>query len=271
MKDTAKQTWLYVATGKLVPDPTQPRRTFLKEEIERMAASIRARGILQPLRVKRDDERQCWRIITGECRWRAAPLAGLETLPCIEVDGDVSEAEILADQLIENNVRNSLKLLEIARSVVKLKALTGWNSSKLAAELGLTGAAVTRAEALLTLPEGIQAMVDDGRLPESTAYEISRLPDEQAQFEFAHAVAAKKMSRDSVAEAVRNCVGTRKTTPKASRLAMRPGDGMSVSVTASEPLTWDGLLSALDRIRKEAKKLYEGGKPVTDLAKALKP
>ena len=63
-------------------------------------------------------------------------------------------------------------------------------------------------------------------------------------------------------------MSARKST-KSSRLAMH-SDGVSVSVMAQEPLTWDTLNAAIDRIRKEARKLYEGGKPVSDLAKALK-
>ena len=265
-----KQAVLYLAIGLLCPDPTQPRRSFLKEEIERLAASIKARGILQPLRVKRDDERQCWRIIIGECRWRAAALAGLETVPCLEVEEDVSEADILTDQVIENSCRHDLKPLEFGRSLAKLKALKGWNSSTLAKEIGITGAAVTRAEALLSLPEEIQAMVDDGRVCESIAYEISRLGgDEPAQFEFAHAVASKKINRDSVAQIVRDRVGTRKSTRKGSRLTVH-SEGVSFNVTASKPLTLHGLIAAIDRINQEARKLCEGGKPVSDLAKALK-
>ena len=69
------QALLDIGIDHLMPDPAQPRKSFLKEEIERLASSIKARGILQPLRVKRDEERQCWRIVIGECRWRAARLA----------------------------------------------------------------------------------------------------------------------------------------------------------------------------------------------------
>ena len=58
------ETLQRIAIDELMPDPSQPRKTFIREEIERLAASIGARGILLPLRVLRDEERQCWRIIT---------------------------------------------------------------------------------------------------------------------------------------------------------------------------------------------------------------
>jgi ParB family transcriptional regulator, chromosome partitioning protein len=265
------QAVLEIGIDEVMPDPGQPRKSFPPEEIDRMAVSIDRRGLLLPIRVRRDDERKSWLIVNGECRWRAARQAGLKTVPCLAVMGEMSEADILTDQIIENTVRNSLRPLELARSLCKLKALKGWNSSKLAAETGITGAGVTRAEGILEdLPPEVQAMVDDGRVPESTAYEISRLPDDESKLALAHAVVARKLNRDAVAQIVRDGVGTRKSTPKGSRLAMRPGDGMSVSITACQPLTWDGLFAALDRIRKEGKKLCDGNKPVAELAKTMK-
>ena len=265
------QRIIEIAIDELMPDPSQPRKTFIQQAIDRLAASIGAKGIQDPLRVLRDEERRCWLILTGESRWRAARQVGLTHVPCIPVLGQLSEAERLADRLTENMVRNDLLPMEEAAGLARLKALLGCNSKTLADEYGFSGAAISRAERLLTLPPDIQAMVgsEPGLVPPSAAVEISRLPDEGAQRELAHAVAAGKFNRDRVAALVRDQVGTRKVTPKASRLAMR-SDGLSFSITAAEPLTWDGLIAVIDRIRKEAKKLSESGRPVTDLAKALK-
>ncbi len=247
-----------VEVGKLSPAPTQPRKSFIKEEIERLAASIAARGVLQPLRIRPDPERQCWWIVTGECRWKAAVEAGLTHVPCIEVDGEISEADQLADQVIENSVRNALRPLELARALAKLKALKGCNSRVLAEELGLSGSAITRAEALLTLTPDVQAMVDDGRLAESAAYEISRLPDEASQRKLAFAVASGEKSRDDAAEEVRDRVGKRKVTPKGGRISCRLDGGVSITVTrAGESLTKADVLLAVDHLRKVAKKLEE--------------
>jgi len=263
-------TLLSVEVGRLVPDPTQPRKHFLTEEIERLAASIAARGVLQPLRISWDAERNCGRIILGESRWRAAQLAGRTHVPCLEVEGELSETDILSDQIIENSVRNSLRPLELARALAKLKALKRCTAQQLAAALGISGASITRLEALLSLPEDIQAMVDDGRVPESTAYELSRLPEMEGQLELARAVASKKLSRDQVADAVRDRVGRKNVRPRASRLSCRMDGGVCLTLTASEPLTWDTLLSTLEAGRKAAKRLYEGGHEVTDFGKTGK-
>jgi ParB family chromosome partitioning protein len=262
-------TLLNVEIGQLMPDPTQPRKTFLKEEIERLAASIAARGVLQPLRVVRDEERKCWRIILGESRWRAAQLAGLTHVPCVPITGQATEADILSDQIVENAARNSLRPLELGRALAKLKALKGCTSQQLAIELGMSGASITRAEALLSLPTDVQALVDCGKIPESSAYEISRLPDETAQRELAAVVAAGRASRDQVVEIVQGRLGRKSVRPRSSRVACR-FSGLCLTVSAAEPLTWESLLATLDAARKAARRLCDDGKDVTELAKVLK-
>jgi ParB family transcriptional regulator, chromosome partitioning protein len=262
---------LEIELDKLMPDPGQPRKTFLKEEIERLAASISARGVLCPLRVLWDEERKAWRIIVGESRWRAARLAGLKTVPCLPVDGEPSETDILADQLIENTARNHLRPLELARALAKLKALKKCTSQQLAAELGISGASICRAESLLSLPDAIQGMVDQGSVSESAAYEISRIDEPGAQMELAQAVASGTLSRDGVAAAVRGRIGQRSVRPRAARLPLRLEGGISITVTAAQPLTWDDFNTAIDRVRREAKKFYDGGKDISELARALRP
>ena len=178
-----------VLLDQLMPDPNQPRQAWVQSEIERLAASIAARGVQQPLRVMWDKERKVWRIITGESRWRAAKLAGLKTVPCLPVEGDLDRNRPAG----RSDHRKFIAAMICDHSTwpgrcAKLKKLKGCNSQVLAAELGISGASVTRAEALLTLPEDVQAMVDDGRLAESAAYELSRLKDEDAVRELASMV-----------------------------------------------------------------------------------
>ncbi len=257
---------------ELIPDPSQPRKTFLDEEIQRLAASIRARGVLQPLRVMRDEQRQVWVILTGESRFRAAKLAGLSTVPCVPVVGELSEVEKLADRLTENDVRHDLHPLETARALGRLKALKGCNSKTLVEEYGFSGAAISKAEALLSLPPDIQELIGSGpgQIAPATAYELSRLPDEQSQRELAQAVVAKRLSRDAAADLVRGSIGKRNVTPKAGRLSVKLDGGISVTVSSGEPLTWENLLTSLDALRKQAKRLYDDGKEVSALARILR-
>jgi ParB family chromosome partitioning protein len=263
---------LEIGLDELMADPSQPRKTFIDEEIARLAASVAARGVLQPLRVIRDEQRGCWVILTGESRFRAAKLAGLKIVPCIPVEGELSEIDKLADRLTENDVRNDLQPMEASRALARLKALKGCPAKTLVEEYGFSAAAITRAEALMSLPDTIQAMVGTGagQLPASAAYEISRLDDPHAQAELASAVAGRRMTRDQAADAVRSRIGKKNVRPKASRLSCRLDGGVSVTVSAGEPLTWDTVLEAIDRIRKEAKKLCDNGKDVSALAQALR-
>ena len=264
------QQVLEVELDKLMPDPAQPRKSFIREEIERLAASIKARGVLMPLRVLWDEERQCWRIITGESRWRAARIAGLTTVPCIAVEGNPDEEDILADQIVENSVRKGLRPIEEARAFAKLKALRRSSSKALAEELGISNASITRVESLLTLPEDVQAMVDDGRVPESAAYELSRLPDEQGQRELALAVASKRMNRDQVADAVRSKVGKKNVRPKASRVSWKPVSGPSITVAAQDAMSLDELIDSLAQMQRQAKRALDKGMDVVGFARSLR-
>ncbi len=262
---------LAIPLDELIPDPSQPRKTFLDEEIQRLASSIAARGVLQPLRVIRDEQRGVWLIVTGESRWKAARLAGLLTVPCLPVAA-LSEVDRLADQLTENDVRHDLPPMEAARALTRLKALKGCNSKTLVEEYGFSGAAISKAEALLSLPADLQELVGSGpgQIAPASAYELSRLPDEQGQRKLAEDVIARNLSRDTVADLVRGRVGKRNVAPKAGRLSCKLDGGISVTVSSGEPLTWEDLLTALDHLKKQAKKLCDDGKEVSALARLLR-
>src|SRR5262249_51830741 len=125
-------------------------------------------------------------------------------------------------------------------------------------------------EAVLTLPEVVQEMIDAGRIPVSTAAELARLDDQQqALLELAHAVAEGRLHRDQVTQAVQALVGKKKVTPKAARISCRLAGGMSFTMTAAQPMSWSTLLGALDVIRREAKNLSAAGKDVSELAEAF--
>jgi ParB family chromosome partitioning protein len=248
---------------ELVPNVSQPRKTFDREELARMTANVAARGILQPIRVRRNG-RDCWEIIAGECRWLAAKAAGLEQVPCLPVEGDLDEAELLIDQISENEIRNSLRPLELARGIAKVKALKGVNSRTLAKMFGWSGSGVCIAEALLTLPDDLQQMVDDGRLAETTAYEISRVPGPEGQRKLALKVVSKSLTREQTQEEVRNEVPKKNVAAKAGRLSCKLSGGLSITVSkGGQPLSKADINAAIERLRKEMKKFEDkGDKPV---------
>ena len=91
-----------IALDRIVPDPDQPREAFDEESIDRLAGSLRTRGVLQPLRVRWSEEQSRYVLIAGERRWRAAARAGLSAVPCVIHETAVDHHELLALQLIEN-------------------------------------------------------------------------------------------------------------------------------------------------------------------------
>jgi ParB family chromosome partitioning protein len=113
-------------------DPAQPREEFEPAALARLADSIRARGLLQPVRVRWSEEQGRYVLIAGERRWRASKMAGLSTLTCIVADGELSPAELLADQVTENLLREDLIPSERARAYRTLMALNGWSGNQLA-------------------------------------------------------------------------------------------------------------------------------------------
>ena len=103
--------WLPVE--QIAPNPHQPRREFAPGPLAELAESIRRHGIIQPLSVRRRDNG--WELIAGERRLRAAKLAGLQTVPCLEMQVDEQDSAILA--LIENIQRRDLHYLEEAAAI----------------------------------------------------------------------------------------------------------------------------------------------------------
>ena len=135
---------LTIPVAKLSPDPDQPRREFDEDELQRLAESLRTKGQLQPIRVRWVEAEKAWVIVSGERRWRAAKLAGLATLACVEVKGEPTADEILEDQLIENALRTDLKPGEQATAYKTLMDRRGLSAHQLAERLSLSTMTVTR-------------------------------------------------------------------------------------------------------------------------------
>jgi ParB family transcriptional regulator, chromosome partitioning protein len=188
-----------IAVGRIVPDPAQPRTEFDPGALARLAASVRARGVLQAIRVRWDAAGDRYVIVVGERRWRAAVEAGLAAVPCLVAPGGATADEILEDQLVENCLREDLRPVEQARAFKSLMGRLGVTQRDLAAKLNVSPAAVTQALRLLGLPEPIQAQVDAGAIAANTGYQIARVADPAEQAALAAAAAAGQLRRDDVA------------------------------------------------------------------------
>jgi ParB family transcriptional regulator, chromosome partitioning protein len=256
----------------VIPDPDQPRKTFSEESLDRLAASLTRRGQMQNVRVRWSAELQKWVLISGERRYRSALRAGLKTLNCEFVDRELSEVEKLEDMLVENCLREDLNAVELAESYEKLIRLRGCTAKDLAAALDVSPSAVTKALGLLKLPPDLRAEVARGELPRITAYEISRLEDEESQRAMAERVKQEGLTNTQIAGAVQETRGRRNhaASKTGRRLACSLASGSSVTIAGKEELTLDGLIGALSEVLKAAKKAKADGKTLEELPGLLK-
>ncbi len=159
---------------EIQPDRGQPRRYFDEQHILELAESIRAKGVLQPLLVRREGEG--YALVAGERRWRAAQRAGLRELPCII--RDVSEPEAFELALIENIQREDLNAIEEAEAYQRLIEYHGLTQEELAQRVGKDRSTVANALRLLRLPEPIKLAMSSGALTMGHARALLALGDE---------------------------------------------------------------------------------------------
>lgn len=153
---------MQVPVDKLEPNPQQPRQDFRKEELDSLADSIRQKGVIQPLIVRRKPGRDAYEIVAGERRWRAAQLAQLHEVPVVVRDLD--DSEVLEIAIIENIQREDLNAIEEALGFRQLMTRFGHTQEKLAEALSKSRSHVANLLRLLTLPADVQDLVRDGAI-----------------------------------------------------------------------------------------------------------
>lgn len=161
--DRPRRSDLMVPVENLVPNPDQPRRRFSPEALEELAASIREKGVIQPL-IVRDNPRQAgtYEIVAGERRWRASQLAQQHEVPVIVRDLD--DTEVLEVAIIENIQRADLNPIEEAQGYRQLMDRFGHTQERLAEALSKSRSHIANLMRLLQLPEEVQEYLREGRL-----------------------------------------------------------------------------------------------------------
>jgi ParB family chromosome partitioning protein len=144
------------------PNPRQPRRVFDNDAIERLAESVRADGVVQPIIVR--DAGDGYEIVAGERRWRAAQLAGLRTIPSLV--RAVDERELLILALAENVAREDLNAVDQARAYAVLADELDLSQTEIAKRVGKSRPAVANTMRLLELPDDVLDLISAGTLSE---------------------------------------------------------------------------------------------------------
>ncbi len=148
----ADQGLLYLPVELLRPNPDQPRQHFDHSSLEDLSASIKEKGVLQPVLARKDPQSESFILIAGERRWRAAKAAGLAEIPALIR----KEEDSLEVALIENLQRENLNPLEEAEALLKLKHTKGFTDQELAKIIGKSRTSITEILSLNQLPEPIK-------------------------------------------------------------------------------------------------------------------
>lgn len=150
-----------VPIEKLQANPNQPRRTFSADQLDELAASVKEKGIIQPLIVREINDGG-YEIVAGERRWRAAQMAQLHDIPVIVREFD--DTEVLEVAIIENIQRADLNAVEEAAGYKQLMDRFGHTQEKLAEALGKSRSHIANLLRLLSLPLDVQTLVVEGKL-----------------------------------------------------------------------------------------------------------
>ncbi len=220
-----------VPIERITPNPDQPRKTFEKGDLEDLAASIREKGVIQPLivRARGDDTFQ---IVAGERRWRAAQLAQQHELPIIV--REFTDAEVLEVAIIENIQRADLNPVEEAAGYRQLMDKFGHTQEKMAEALGKSRSHIANLLRLLNLPEPVLEMLRNCDLSAGHARTLVPAEDPVA---LAKVIVKKDLSVRAAEALVRQEQAGEKKTSSA-------GAGKAVPVKDADTLALEGDLSA---------------------------
>lgn len=199
-----------LAVASISPLPGQPRRHFDESALDELAASIAARGVIQPVIVTPQGDGR-YRLVAGERRWRAAQRAQVHEIPAIV--RDLSEREVMALALIENLQREDLNPIEEARAYHSLAEQEGLTQAEIAKLVDKSRSHVANLQRLLALPESVMDMVQDGRLSMGHARALIGVENAESLAEVA---VTKQLSVREVEKLVRRqTTGT--TAPRRAR------------------------------------------------------
>lgn len=168
---------IYLKPDELAPNPVQPRKRFDEKSLSELCESIKSYGILNPLTVRARNGG--YELVAGERRLRAAKLAGLTEVPCILLDIDIQDSNLIA--LIENLQRRDLDFIEEAAGLYQLIRIFGLSQEEAARRIGKSQSAVANKLRLLKLPEDILEALRENGLTERHGRALLRLSTPQKQ------------------------------------------------------------------------------------------
>ena len=248
-----KQGLTEIPIEQIGPGPFQPRKQIDESQLNELAQSIKAQGVIQPIVVR---ERAIadshtgvrFEIIAGERRWRATQIAGLENIPA--VIRTIADSEAVAVALIENIQRENLNPLEEANAFQRLIIEYEMSHQEVANSVGRARASITNALRLLDLPSSVQELVNKKMLTMGHARALLSIQDRGMQLEVANLIVEKGLSVREAEGLVRKIVekkkpNQQKTTadPDIQRLEKDLTNRLGARVSIKHKKTGSGTLS----------------------------
>lgn len=221
--------------SSIIPNQFQPRRNFPAESLEELAQSIKNRGVLQPILVRKvnGDEEQ-YELIAGERRLRASKVAGLKVIPAMVREMSDDDSLVLA--MIENLQREDLNPLDEALGFANLQKQLSCSQDEIAKAVGKSRSAVTNSLRLLQLPEFLQNDVKEGVLSAGHARAMLGIQDPGLQKELRDRIVEQQLSVRSVEELAAH-IRTHGTLPEDGALepAIAPSESKPQSSRTTDP------------------------------------
>lgn len=218
-----------VAIADIEPNPLQPRRTFDEEALQELAASISQLGVIQPITLRRRADGK-YTIISGERRWRASQIAGLERLPAYI--REVDDENLHAMALVENIQRQDLNAIEIALGMQRLIEECGLTQEAMADKVGKKRSTVTNYLRLLSLPSEVQLALKEGLVTAG------------------HAKAIAGMDPSEQIKALKKCIKRGLSVRQMEQMARKLNERAEVSLPEDEeyPESYASLIDELERL-----------------------
>ena len=237
-----------VAISLIDPNPSQPRSSFDEEALSELSASISQLGVIQPVTLRKKDDGR-YMIISGERRWRASQMAGLETLPAYI--REVDDENLHAMALVENIQRQDLNAIEVALGMQRLVDECGLTQEAMAERVGKKRSTVANYMRLLSLPSQVQLALKEGIIS------------------MGHAKAIASLDNDTQLKALKKCIKRGLSVRQAEALAKKLSEGATTTVTEDEeeyPESYTRLIEELERLFSEnisIKRTKTGGSRIT--------
>ena len=234
----------FIPISDIVPGKYQPRTEFDAEALDSLAESIREKGVLQPLLVRRQGGK--YELIAGERRWRASKIAGLDKVPVIIKE--LNDKEVLEVALVENLLRENLSAIEEAEGFQRLINEFSHTQEALSQIVGKSRSHIANMLRLLNLPEEVQALVKEGKLSAGHARALVGLDN---ALSLAKTIIEKDLNVRQVEELV-----ARQKEPKKEKAAVKSLLSIDRAVRVKTKPIWDFLIFSKKRKKRPSTKVW---------------